>query len=296
MTRSKQSLRNAARAALSLLLILILLVGCTSSTKPTFKKEQIDSIIQNICKKEFKLDIKAKITLDTLTIYLPVEDIFVKAKTPRKITEIYKISAIKNELKDSLFQLEYAIRSIPPKEEKDEYEINKDVLDKIRQVLRTIPRVMFSMERSDKGEYKFVSMITADIKTGFEIISVYYYPDLKKAIYNLISNEEYQHRSLQETNVDPRIIGDKEGLHVNYTDIKMNDFISAQIKQRIKLKFQKPELKKNADIDKEILKIVSYVMQAYKFNDFSEVELKNLLTDYKLSLNKAAILGRPVDF
>jgi len=47
----------------------------------------------------------------------------------------------------------------------------------------------------------------------------------------------------------------------------LEEFIADQIQNRIKLKFQKPEVPANADIDKEVLKIVNYTLAAYQFKN-----------------------------
>jgi len=51
---------------------------------------------------------------------------------------------------------------------------------------------------------------------------------------------------------------------------------------------------KTIDITKEILNIITYCIKTYEFQDFSQVEINNLLTQEKLILNKAAILAGPV--
>ena len=51
----------------------------------------------------------------------------------------------------------------------------------------------------------------------------------------------------------------------------------------------------NADLDKEITKIVEHTLKTYDFKDFSIVELNNLLTNAKIILNRAAILENPTE-
>lgn len=68
-----------------------------------------------------------------------------------------------------------------------------------------------------------------------------------------------------------------------------------QIKHRIKLKFQKPEVDKNIDIDKEILKIIIYTIKTYDLRNFREVQLDNLVTENRVILNQAAVWARPTE-
>ncbi|MDD5238464.1 MAG: hypothetical protein PHU96_05860 [Candidatus Omnitrophica bacterium] len=292
MMKLKQFLRNSVKPGLlKICLALTLICGCTSSTVPTYSKEKIESIIQELCKTEYNLGVKAKLIDDTLWVYLPVEDIFKQSEKPDITTEIFKIEEMKNEFKEDTFRLEYKIQNIPPAEQKNYYQINKDVSEDMGSVWRIIRRVTFSMEHSKNGEPKFYAVVTADIKNAFEIITLVYYLDLKKISYGLISYDEYYHRTIQNTNITPEISGDKDGLHFQYKNISMRDFVLEQITQRIKLKFQKPELDKNADVDKEILKIVANTVKTYDFKDFNTLELNNLFTNNRIILNKTAVLA-----
>ncbi len=297
MMKSKRYSKNLAKAALAsfILLNLILASGCSSSTSPTYTKEKIDSAIQNICKTEYKLDVRTKLFGDTLWVYLPVENIFIQSEKPKKTIELFKVEQNKGEFKDAALNIEYAIKAVPKKEQSDNYEVNKGVSEKLGSVWRAIRRVIFSMDYKLSGA-KFICIVVADTKSGFDIRTVIYYLDLKKVSYGLISNDEYQHRTVQETSVNPKIIDDKTGLYLEYKNVLMPDFLAAQIQQRIRLKFQKPELNnKNADIDKEVLKIAAFTLKTYGFKDFNEVRLHNLLTEKKVTLNKAAILLGPAE-
>ena len=293
----RQSSKNLVKRALFLNLFLIscLIFGCSSSTKPTYLKETIDKAIQDICKKEYQIDVKAKLVGETVWVYVPVKDIFVKSDKPEKYLERFAIEKINDDFKEESLRLEYAIKVVPEQEKYQDYKYNKDVMEKLNNVWKVLRRVVFSMERGTAKEPQFFCLVTADIKNGFEIKEIFYYLDLKKVSYEFISWDEYHHRSIQDTNISPEIIDDKEGLHLNYKDITMADFIAAQIQHRIKLKFQKPEVDKNADIDKEILKIIVYTIKTYNFRNFTAVELNNLLTSSKTILNQGAVWARPTE-
>ncbi|MDD5729977.1 MAG: hypothetical protein PHN57_02490 [Candidatus Omnitrophica bacterium] len=156
-------------------------------------------------------------------------------------------------------------------------------------------RVLFSMDRSKKNEPKFFVIVAADIKKGMEIREIFYYLDLKKLSYGFISWGEYQHRTVQDTDVSTRIIGDTKGAHLKYRDISLDDFLAAQIQHRVELKFQKPEVKKDADIDREISKIGILTIRIYEFRDFQAIAFNDLLTRNKVVLNRAAVWARPIE-
>lgn len=294
MTKLRLSLKNLARTGFSLFIIISHLLGCYSSPTPSFLQEDIDKVIRDICWTEYKTEVKVKLSGQTLWVYLPLEDIIEKSDKPQEYVERFVIEQNKSLFNNGQLRLGYLIKPVPEQEKHQEtIKYSDDALKKINGVWGVIRRVLFSMKLSKEKEPKFICVVTADIKNGFIIQDTAYYPDLKKVSYGFISPGEFQHRAVQNTEVFPRIIADKDGYHLNYREISMEEFLAWQIQHRIKLKFQKPEVEKNADIDKEILKIIIYTLKTYGFKDFSEVELNNLLTNNKISLNRRAVLERP---
>ena len=292
--KSRLSLKNSVKAALnSLILIsLFLLSGCSSATSPTYNKENLTQSIQDICKKEYNLDLRATLAGDTLWVYLAVEDLLVKSDKPEKYVEKFLLER-NDALPDSgSLKFAYLIKPIEDRQKSQEYKYNKSVLEKNNNVWKVLRRVVFSLDRSKSGEPKFYSLITADIKNGFFMKEIFYYLDLKKVSYEYISWGEYQHRAIQDADLNQQLIGDKEGNALDYRNITMRDFITGQILHRIKLKFQKPEVEKNADIDKEIIKIIAYTVKVYDFKDFDAVELDNLASKNTIILNQAALLSK----
>lgn len=298
MTRLRIFLKNSARPALlqvKLILAACLLSGCISSGAPSYPKEAIDQAIHDICKKEYSLDVTARLVGETLWIYLPIEDIFEKSDKPEKYTERFSIEENKGGFDNETLKIDYLVKPVPEQEKSQEIKYSKAAMDKINNTWKVLRRVLFSMEHSEKGNPKFVYLINADIKNGFEIRELLNIEDLKKVSYNFISWGEYQHRTIQDTDVSAAIIGDQSGQHVAYKDVSWEEFLIKQIEHRIKLKFQKPEVARNADIDKEIIKVVVATLKIYGFKDFSSVELLNLMTNNKTMLNQAAIWARPTE-
>lgn len=227
---------------------------------------------------------------ETVWVYIPVQDLLIKRDKPEKIIKTFEIEKLDGEFLNRSLRLEYAIKNIPRTEEDEEYKFNEKMMDKFGDVWKTIRRVLFSTQHQKEGQPKFFCTILVDTKTGIGIRTIAYYEDIKKVSYELISYDEYQHRSIQDVFEDAQMVGDEEGARVTYFDVTMKDFVAAQVYHRIKLKFQKPEADKNADIDKEILKIVVYVFKTYNFGDFDAVDVNNVTSGYKVSFNKPAIL------
>ena len=296
MTRSKPSLRNPASIGLSLALAALFTAGCSYSVPPTFQHEDIAESVVNICQKEHGISVKTRLVGQTLWIYLPLEEILETPKKPEKYSERFEI--LKNEvaLEDQILKLDYSVKAIIPELEKvEEVVYKKSALEAKHKVTRALLRVLLSSKHRKETSPLFFCIITADIKYGFIIKDLFYYHDFQKFNYNLMSVGEFQHRDVQDSKISPEIIGDKEGESIEYKDVTMGEFVRDQIAHRIKVKFQKPEVGKKADIDKEVIKIVENAMRAYDFQDFYLVELNNGLTQNKIILNQAAIFNRPIE-
>ena len=287
----KLSSKSLVKTVLKILPCILFLSACNSSVAPSFLKEDIAPAVKNICKKEYQLDISTKISGSTLWVYMPLENIISKPDKPEKYMERFLLEDKKSSLDEKILKVNYLIRPTTEKEKQQEMSLDKSVNEKIFNVLQVIRRVLFSMGASKENIPVFFCIVTADIRNGFEIKQIFYLPDLKKLSYSFISQTEYQHRIIQDTAISAEIIADKDGNHLNYRDITLEEFIADQIQGRIKLKFQKPEVEAGVDIDKEVLKIVTYTLDAYQFKDFALLELANLETGKKIILNQTAVLA-----
>ncbi|MFH1190948.1 MAG: hypothetical protein V1670_01970 [Candidatus Omnitrophota bacterium] len=293
MMKSKPSSKSLVKAGLKVLPFILFFSACSSSISPSFSKENITQAVKDICKKEYDLSIFTKLSGKTLWVYMPLENIIIKPDRPEKYIERFLLEDTRNTLEENILKVNYLIRPTTENEKQQEMVLDKSVNEKIFNVLQVIRRVLFSLSNSKQDAPHFFCIVTADIKNGFEIKQIFYFLDLKKLSYSFISQTEYQHRIIQDTIISAEIIGDETGNHLNYQDITFEEFLASQIQSRIKLKFQKPEVEVNADIDKEVLKIVTYTLNTYKFKDFTLVELANLASGKKIILNQTAILTNP---
>lgn len=286
MTRLKQYLRNLAKSALLFsFLASLFLSGCESEIKPTYKEENIPYFVKKICKEEYNLEVLTERTANTLWIYAPM---------------------------DKILDKEYGI--------KEDKFFDEEVLGKFRNILTSISRVLLSSDNAPE----FFALLASDINTGFDCLIVGNVLDVKKSSVNFIPAEEANRRYVFRLAKTPEAVGDKTGKHFKPYDITLADFIAAQIAQRIAARFQDENLKqyfkvensegifnngsfyfaysikqtakpaKPVEIQKEILDIITYCVTTYEFKDFSEAELNDLVTQDKISLNRAAILDRPI--
>ena len=277
---------------LLLLTTLLLPVSCDTISSPTYTLATITTGLADICQKEYAIPIVSTLKGRTLWIYLPLEEeLFIDTDTPQESLKAFELQTLEGSLAENTIKFDYSIAEIPEIKESQNKKINPLIAEKMRKVFNAIRRVILSLQHNTE-EPIFFATVTSDIKNGIEIIEITYIDDLKKALYGLISITEYQHRSLQDIRLSFEAIGDKDGKHLRYTDLAFKDFLIEQMKQRIHSKFSRPEVKKGADIDKEVMKSIQHVLEIYKFSDFSMLELKNIATENKISLSRAAILEK----
>ncbi|MCM8796726.1 MAG: hypothetical protein NC923_02435 [Candidatus Omnitrophica bacterium] len=224
---------------------------------------------------------------------MPKQEIVEKAS--EKYTDKFEIETNEVAFKNGRIWLKYSIKAIPDTEKTQEYKYTKSISGNMNNAWKVIRRVLFSIEDPQNNEPRFCCVIAADTDNGILLQQTFYYLDMKKVFYGLMSWEEYSHREIQRTTIDYNLIGDEDGRYIDYHDISMEEFLAEQIQQRIKLKFQKPEVDRNADINKEIIKVIAYTVKNYGMKDFISVELNNLAGGGKIILNRAAIWAEPKD-
>lgn len=295
MTKSKRSSRNLARAAVNNLCVVVVclgLCGCFfSGGKPSYTTQNIAQSLQEVALAEYKTTVTVKLVGSTLWIYMPVTDLFIKNPKAEKYPEKFKISKYSGAFKNDSYVGEFLIQPVPVKDKAQEYKINKEISEKIGTLWKIIRRVLFSIQPSQRDDIKFVVMVIADVKNGFEVKEIFYARDLKKVSYGLMSIQEFQHRVIQDSSMSPLVIGDRTGRHVEYRDLTLQSFVAQQIEYRISLKFQKPEVEQNVNIDREISKIIIETLRMYEMTDIEEVRFKNLDRDTDVTLAKPQIWG-----
>lgn len=192
---------------------------------------------------------------------------------------------------------------------------DKDMLEKVNKVIMGASRVLLSM----KPRPVFMAIVASDIEqVGLDYIITVYITDIVKYQLQAISRDEFLRRHVMKIEQSNKIIADTEGEHIEKKEIRMQDFITRQIEQRIQWKFIQDEKFKDyfdvlkvdirldndsfkiyvdirqkrnypegpIDIQKEIAKIVAYTVQVYEFDNFLSVEIENRGTGVKSVLSK----------
>jgi len=287
MMKLKPSLKNSTRLALLFnLLVCITLTGCQKPIEPSFKEKDIPQLVKKICKEEYNLDVTTIRTPTTLWVYAPM-----------------------NKMLDKEFGI------------KEDKLFDEEMTDKLRNIFITIGRVLVSSDKTPE----FFALSVSDIKIGLDYTIIGSVLDIKKSYAEFIPLAEANRRYVVKLKAEPLAINDTTGSHLQAYDVKMPDFLSEQIAQRIGARFQNEELKKYFKVDasegsfinnvflftysierivksdkeidtkKEILDIITYCIKTYEFKDFSTIELNDAGKKEKTILNKAAIWARPTE-
>ncbi len=276
---------------------------------------------KKICEKELNINPIIKQIQDTLWIYIPIKKSLLEFKAskngpqnPKQAKAKMSVRFLDTAFKDKGFYIEYDIAKVKTYSRDYGYssvysdyyqnlhrtvfsaiqrsffgvgEIGGDIKFKHVQKKMTHNHLIKTYVRTDKPP-KFIVIVIADIKTGIELKSLFYFNDLKRA-YSVaadISGAEYLKRYVSDLRGDINIIGDEEGKHLNYRKITMGEFLAKQIANRIRFKYERSEFPPSADTKQEILQIVKTAINAYNFTKFQSITLHDLNTDYTYYINK----------
>jgi hypothetical protein len=285
--KSKLFLKKPAKAALlffSLAVpLLTILNGCQNQIESTYKEEDIPYLVKDICRNEYSLEVTTKRTANTLWIYAPL---------------------------DKIMHKDYGI--------KEDKIFDEEMSEKLRQILMTIGRVLISCDNTPE----FFALVASDIKIGLDYIIIGNILDMKKSFAGFLPWTEANRRYVIGFKIAPETIGDTEGKHLKFYDIKLGDFLAEQIAQRINVQFQHEgrnkyfKVKKSqgafrddkfifeydieqiagteqkTDIKKEILETIGYLLKSYEFKDFLVIEINDLASNDKLVLSRVAIWSK----
>ena len=259
-------------------LLFILLSGCLK-IEPTYTKEKISESIISLCQKEYGIEPRVWLLEETVWIYLPVG------------------SLITNTM-----------------------QWEKDASEKINKVMMGSSRVLLSMNPRPQ----FMVMVVSDIESlGLDYAIVTWIPDIVKFQLQFISRDEFSRRSLIKIAENVNALQDKEGTHIQKGNIRIKDFLAAQIAQRIRMKFALddnlkdyfklgdinsmvekdtfrvdahieqiksfPQNTKAINTEREIAKIIAYVIREYEIKDFLLAQINNTASGRQLFFTRSEL-------
>lgn len=280
---------------------------------------------RKICKEELHINPVIKQIQDTLWIYVPIKKDLLEFKAskngpqnPNEAKTKISIRFLDTVFKDNGFYITYDIARIKTYARDYGYssvysdyyqnlhrgvfsamqrsllgvgEISGDIKFKDIKKQNTHKRLINTYIKTDIPPL-FIVVVIADIKTGIELESMFYFNDLKRA-YSItanISGAEYMKRYISDLRGNINIIGDEKGKHLNYRQITMGEFLAKQIANRIRFKYERSQFPPSANTKKEILQIVKTTVNIYKFTKFQTVTLKDLKTNQIYSISKQDLL------
>lgn len=270
--------KTQSRLILILILAATLFASSCQPIKPTYTKEKIVESITSLCQEEYNIEPKVWLLGETVWIYIPL---------PHLITK--------------------------------EVKWDKEVAEKINKVIMGASRVLLSM----KPRPQFMVVVASDTQEyGIDYTMITWIPDIVKFQLQFISRDEFARRNVIKIEENAKALFDTEGNHIKKKEIRMGDFLAGQIAQRIYTKFgldpkfkdyfkvensnaifEEETFRINAsikqiktppqgsiDIQKEIIKIIAYVIREYDFKDFLLVEVKNSVSNEKSIFSRAALM------
>ncbi len=268
-------LKNSLFIALTIFEFVVL-PGC--ATKETaLTSSEADRKFIEIVREEFHYNPVVNTAGKTVWIYLPRErEIFqFKASQGQQTPRKFLLEYIDVYFEDNSFVLEYDIVPAAGKKSSKNNGITSSYSEAFgeenRNLMSAIMRAYF-----DVKDINFIVSISADIKSGIEVISTLYIEDFKKYQASLLPPEEYFLRALTDSKGSEKIINDTAGNHLAREDIFWEDFIARQIAQRINFKYQQSDFEPGEDTQKELLRIVQQTVHIYNFSDFTSVRLYDL--------------------
>jgi hypothetical protein len=272
MTRWKRSLNlsvKSGRLRISFLLVT-LTVGLLASGcgfRQPLSRQDVLTLLPQLCAREFQAFIQCKEAGDTLWIYLPYTPGREGAANVRdKASELY---------------IDYAIASFNPYRTEDPAELkflSQKILKEVRGVLL----------RCSQPYRFFVLALTniqnRDLSIGYDQLYIGYVDDARRhAVAKEFSGEAYSRLTWAQEKIDAsedplgnktlKSYQDKDGAHLHYRDMTMKEFVQKQIEWRIYKRFTveyntlpfdlQPQEKRA-----EILNIAQAVIKAYSFKEF----------------------------
>lgn len=253
--------------------LIVSAISCAIA--PTYKRQDIEEVIKDICKEEYGIDVIVWDIVDTIWIYAPLNII------------------------DEQGQWNIDTKG----------ELNEKVSENIRKIRSTLTRVLLSIDKQPK----FYCLVISDIeKIGVDWYMVVYLPDEIKLIteqysFGHVSTETFRERVVSFPSYNLEALGDTQGRHVRKFNLTMGDFISLLITQNMRKILMIPEYRindlrvdyynKNFSIlfnievkqPRENLplpfdaakKAAKKVLQMYDFKDVANVEVVDELNDTK---------------
>lgn len=278
-------------------------MGCgTSAQKPIPKAPltEVQKKFEQRARENYDLNVITKMVGETFWIYYPTQNPIFDYEAQKatsanadsgKKPSPFMVQFAEGMFKENHFALEYdIIRRTKVKTE--DYGYNSSYTDSYikaqNNLFTCISDIFFNNEIIDTPPQFFVMVVT-DIKKGIESRATFYLSDFKRYMSGDLPYEEYMKRFIADTKGGQNFIGDETGSHITYEDIAMTDFLSKQMVNRIRFKFERSDFSPPEDYDDTIIGIVADTMRYYNFENFAQVQFSNLRQDRKFIYDRSQL-------
>ncbi len=250
--------------------------------------------------KEGKLDISTRRVGKTEWIYLALDEpiFFLKSnkagENPRNTAMPFSLLSLEATFEREAFRFEYDIVKdvMPPEGGTYGYGYNEKYTYKRQLIYQGIQEIFFNLAEDEKTKETapvFFVIVIADIKNGVASKNTFYLPDFQLLMTGGIPFEEYYLRELSDVFGDENLIGDRTGRNLDVKEVTWADFLTTQMKNRIRFKFSHSDFKPQSDPDNEIVTIVANTLRYYPFRDFVAVDLYNRREKREMRFTKAQL-------
>lgn len=311
----KRYLKNSI--SLALILSSCFLGGCfkrpgAPAGKTNIEKEFIKSFTST-ANVAYPLDIQTKIAGKTFWIYIATDkDILTLSPasssgglTPEKFIKFMEIKC--NYDAGAGFALDYIFLKYSDEEkaqEKDMFEqsaggtlLYQDYTDTVIEILqKTYSSIGDIIDKAE--DMNFFAIAVANTKKGIKITFAMHRIDIEQFLLGMLPSDEFYNRMIIKAEGSKEIINDRLGLHLQYNDISLINFLREQIVNHARavigeLERYEPEKLKTLDtLDDILFKSVYDVSAKYEFNDYLSVAIKNIVTRETLSLDKSELVRK----
>lgn len=259
---------------------LALMAGCTPKEDAPFSRSEAHQKFLDTCREELGFEPVTRMFPNTFWIYVPVEELFDFKASPKlppgfaDTPKNFSVEFLEGEFQNGNFVIEYDIVSATKAPKDHGYTTTyAESYNKIQNnILGALSRAFFDTDEAPE----FVVFIVADVKRGIETRSTFYLGDFRRYMSQTMPYDEYAKRHLSDTRGDQAIVGDQKGRHVEFREITWPDFLTKQIVNRVRFKYQRSNFAPTGTVEEEILKNVGEAVRAYGFEDFEGIKLINL--------------------
>lgn len=264
--------------------------GCTSKkvALPRPTPTDLQKKFELKCRKDYNLNCLTRLVGKTFWIYAPTDkplfDFAAETSSPPdplKKPAKYSLLYINGSYKDLAFYFEYDV--IPKiKSDLPNEGVRNEGTDHFNKLYNNLFTAVTETLLDPKTPVSFVVMSITDIKKGIEARYTFYLEDYRMASVEGIPYDEFSKRVLQESKGSTDYIGDEIGQHLEYSDIKMPNFLTKQMVNRIRFKFTQSDFPPQENYEEAIVGIIADTNRYYHFKDFKEVRTDDIRTKKKM--------------